>query len=665
MTLVALFAMTAGAWAQDPVAKDIVVSPESGTNISNAINDALGTNGDWAQNITINLAKGGTYTITESIVPSASITINGNGATIDAKDFTDQFIKMSKTPGYDKVESGQYVVTTPSKIEDVTITGLTNALFYDNGTPYVFKDFTFNNCLINYSAQGSAIIRFSASMVINFTITNSTFYCLDKPTCTANCIEMSGKRPWQITGFEDSEGKLLVDHNTFYNVAYKKQFFSSNTLKGQTKYKYEFNSNIFVNVSYKKIYGNMTNNKNQLTTDGLNTYIWDGEFFSESNYNGDEGLKSDPSFKDAENGDFTLDRSSLQYQNSTGDPRFSGTRINFNEEKTEASFNMLAFDATADYELVRDMAISMPVTVGDGNDGYRIRLKKSEQNPGKFEPADTDVAGMIAMIKVHDAIENQDLIFFNLGGSVDCTVSIYAIDDNDQPVGNPVAFQDLVPGRYIAKATAATGSTYDGETALSNIFVLFQGYPVEVPAGEFATFYKDEPLYADPISSADAELYTISSVNDTQAVLSSAIETAPSKTPLLVYNNSDEAKTFLLIPADAEPNLSLDVYDGFIGTLTATTIAASDEDQTNYAFNGKAFVYVKYAIPVAANKAWLNISNSNARVINIVFDETTGITNADRTKSTDDSWYTIDGRKVNAPTKKGVYILNGQKVVVK
>ena len=332
---------------------------------------------------------------------------------------------------------------------------------------------------------------------------------------------------------------------------------------------------------------------------------------------------------------------------------------------TEASFEMPTNDVTIDYEIVRDMAISMTTKVGDGNDGYRIRLKKSEQNPGKFEPADTDVAGMIAMIKVHDAIENQDLIFFNLGGSVDCTVSIYALDDNDQPVGDPVAFQDLVPGRYIAKATAATGSTYDGETANSNVFVLFLGYPVEVPAGEFATFYKDEPLYADPISSADAELYTISSVNDTQAVLSSAIETAPSKTPLLVYNNSDEAKTFLLIPADAEPNLSLDVYDGFIGTLTATTIAASDEDQTNYALNGKAFVYVKYAIPVAANKAWLNISNSNARVINIVFDETTGITNADRTKSTDDSWYTIDGRKVNAPTKKGVYILNGQKVVVK
>jgi hypothetical protein len=235
---------------------------------------------------------------------------------------------MSKTPSDEyKVESGQYIVTTPSKIENVTITGLTKALIYDNGTQYVFKDFTFNNCLINYLEQGTLIINFAASMVINFTITNSTFYCKDKTKCTANCIAMSGKRPWQVTGFEDKEGKLLVDHNTFYNVAYKKKLFETNTLKGQNKYKYEFNSNIFVNVSNKKIYGNLTNNKNQLGTDGKNTYLWDGEFFSETNYNGDEGLKSDPLFKDADNGDFTVGRSTEQFANKAGDTRWTTFKV--------------------------------------------------------------------------------------------------------------------------------------------------------------------------------------------------------------------------------------------------------------------------------------------------------------------------------------------------
>lgn len=325
--LVLLLTATTGAWAQEPVAKDIVVSPESGTNISDAIKDALGTNGDWALNITINLAKGGTYTVTESIVPSASITINGNGATIDASELPNRFIVMRKTPSYDKVASGEYVVNTPSKIENVTITGLQNTLLYDSGTPYVFENFTINNCLINYSEQMNVIINFAASMVINFTITNSTFYCKDKTTSSANCIAMSGKRPWQVTGFEDSEGKLLVDHNTFYNVAYTKQFFNTYTLKGQTKYKYEFNSNIFVNVSNKKIYGNLTNNKNQLTTDGKNTYLWDDTFFSETNYNGDAGLQTDPSFKDADNGDFTVGKTTDQYANKTGDPRWTSFKV--------------------------------------------------------------------------------------------------------------------------------------------------------------------------------------------------------------------------------------------------------------------------------------------------------------------------------------------------
>jgi hypothetical protein len=105
-------------------------------------------------------------------------------------------------------------------------------------------------------------------------------------------------------------------------VAKAKQFLNTNTLKGQNKYKYEMNSNIFVDVSNKKIYGNMTNNKNQVTTDGKNTYMWDGEFFAETNYNGDEGLQTDPGFKDAENGDFTLTATSDQYLNKTGDPRW-------------------------------------------------------------------------------------------------------------------------------------------------------------------------------------------------------------------------------------------------------------------------------------------------------------------------------------------------------
>ena len=334
---------------------------------------------------------------------------------------------------------------------------------------------------------------------------------------------------------------------------------------------------------------------------------------------------------------------------------------------TEASFAMPDFDATAEYELVRDMAEQMTTKVGNGADGadYRIRLKKDGT---AWQLADITHEALMALITVHDGIENKNLAFSGQGAV--CALQIFAIDDNGQPTGNAISFANLAPGRYVAKAVAADGTDYIGETALSNVLVLFEGYEVTVPAKEFVTYYKDEPLYADPVTSTAAQLYTISSVSDSKAVLSSAIETAPKNTPLLVYNSGDEAKTFLLIPANAEPNLSLTVYSGFQGTLEATQIAASTASQSNYALNGTAFVWVKNAVEIAANKAWLTVAaptsgQLHAPALNIVFDDATGVRPIDNGQLTIDNWYDLSGRKVATPTKKGIYVKNGRKVVVK
>ena len=76
---------------------------------------------------------------------------------------------------------------------------------------------------------------------------------------------------------------------------------------------------------------------------------------------------------------------------------------------------------------------------------------------------------------------------------------------------------------------------------------------------------------------------------------------------------------------------------------------------------------MKNAIEVGPNKAWLSVNTGvpSAR-ITIVFDsEATGIRTTDCTDYTDSVWYDLNGRKVAAPTKKGIYIMNGRKVVVK
>ena len=335
----------------------------------------------------------------------------------------------------------------------------------------------------------------------------------------------------------------------------------------------------------------------------------------------------------------------------------SGPDVIINDTKTEASFQMPQYDATATYTIKRDISVDVTATMGDGTDGVRYRVKKDGNN--KFIPADMEMAAVPALFTVNDAIEQKALT-----QTQDYIVQIYAIDAEGQPTGDPMTFATFTfePGIYAVKAVAADGSDYAGETALSNTFKLFQGYEVQVAAKEFITYYKDEPLRVEDEA---AELYTVSSVNDTQAVLSQKSDAMPSNTPMLVYNNSDETKVILLIPCN-EPDLAITVAPEFQGTLTGTTIAASTENVTNYALNGKAFVFVKNDLAIGANKAWLSINNSNARTINLVFDDATKITNTNLTNLTNGDWYDLNGRKLNGmPTKKGVYILNGKKVVVK
>ena len=346
--------------------------------------------------------------------------------------------------------------------------------------------------------------------------------------------------------------------------------------------------------------------------------------------------------------------------------------MTLNEAKTVATMeSMPAFDATVEYELVRDMGVQMTAQVGDGTQEQpRYRVKK---DGNKFIPADMEMAAVPALFTVNDAIEQKALT-----QTQDYIVQIYAIDAEGQPTGQPMTFATFTfePGIYAVKAVAAQGSDYDGETALSNTFKLFQGYEITVPAGEFATFYKDEPLgLGEEHYTAGAALYTITDVNGTTATATELeittdepplAQVAPAYTPLLVYNGSDEDMRVLLIPTTSSATVSH--FSGFTGSLESQTLWGGEGF---YACNGKQFVYVKNDLTLPANKCCLKITSGNSfeqgsRSITIVFDDATGISHEAYKSYETYDWYDLNGRKLNGmPTKKGVYILNGKKVVVK
>ena len=348
--------------------------------------------------------------------------------------------------------------------------------------------------------------------------------------------------------------------------------------------------------------------------------------------------------------------------------------VTINDDKTEASFLMPTSDADVNYELVRDMSVQMTATMGDGTDGLRYRVKKNEEKPGKYEPAEMDMTQVLALVAVKDDIEQQKPLTLNQ----DYYCLIYKLDEQtQQPAGDGVELADFnfAPGLYALKAFAMDGSNYDGETALSNTFVLYEGYQVVIPAGEYVTYYKDEAVRLEDKDKNDIELCTITAVEDGKAVLSDNFDAMKANKPFLLKNTTNEEKTILLIPCN-EPNLAVTVAKEFKGTegpcvFSEELMATGDF----YVCNGKEFVKVRGEGKLAPNKAFLFVEGNNTpasipfrRSIDGNGEGTTSIDNLnvnDNLNDNEATWYDLNGRKLNGkPAQKGIYIKNGRKVVV-
>ena len=343
-----------------------------------------------------------------------------------------------------------------------------------------------------------------------------------------------------------------------------------------------------------------------------------------------------------------------------------GPAVTIADGNGEASFQMPQYDVTATYTIKRDISVDVTATMGDGTDGVRYRVKKAQQGEG-YEPADMNMMQVLALVAVNDGIEQKALTL-----DQDYFCRIYKLDEQTlQPEGDGVELIDFdfAPGLYALKAFAKDDSDYAGETALSNTFQLFQGYEVEVAAQSFATYYSDdEALTLEETFAETAGLYTISEVTATEAVLTEKIDVMPKRTPMLIYNESADAQTILLIPtADVTP--LTDVAAEFKGTAVEKTVSAEEVAATNFYVltDQNQFVWVKDAGTIAANKCWLEIAPSQAAgARRLVFGSTTGVDAISLKDITTGDWYDLNGRKLNGmPTKKGIYINNGKKVIIK
>jgi hypothetical protein len=215
-----------------------------------------------------------------------------------------------------------------------------------------------------------------------------------------------------------------------------------------------------------------------------------------------------------------------------------------------------------------------------------------------------------------------------------------------------------VIGAGTAKITATAAAT-DVSAADEAYYTLTVNRQLNVnfsASNEWATYYGTENL-ATPTG---LKAYQVTAVNGS-TVTTSEIGYIPANTAVLLQNI--EGKT-------AATNTIASAYTGATSTFPNNLLIGSTEAVGVSSINGGT-VYVLYndmfkratSGTIPANRAYLVISGAAPARLNIVHGgDETGIDNI-RMDEPNDSWYTIDGRKLNGqPQRAGFYIRNGKKV---
>ncbi len=173
------------------------------------------------------------------------------------------------------------------------------------------------------------------------------------------------------------------------------------------------------------------------------------------------------------------------------------------------------------------------------------------------------------------------------------------------------------------------------------------------PAKEYTSFSSDKAL--DFSGVAGLEAYIVSTLTTTEATLTKVTE-APANTGLVLKKTS--GTTFYVPIVASAASVGTNYLEA---SVTATTVSANS---TYVLSDGKFSTYTGTEIP--AGKAYMNIPAGGARNLSFSFGgETTGVNDV-RSKMEDvrGTVYDLQGRRVAQPTK-GLYIVNGKKVIIK
>ena len=345
--------------------------------------------------------------------------------------------------------------------------------------------------------------------------------------------------------------------------------------------------------------------------------------------------------------------------------------FSINDAKSEATMKMPQYDVTATYTLKRDMTVDVEAGIASS-----IRIKKDGNT---FEPvgADGNIDANAALPTVTDNLDAEEPVTMTEGTDKDYTLTLQKQSETDETAWTDVT--DYSVGIFRYKVTG-TGN-YSGEI-ITETFKLFEGIPVVVPpteeqgAGEEKVLgtlsYINDEFNLTLDANAGAKLYVITGVG-TETATATEVTEVPKGKPFFVLNEEDTENNVTLLPVDdAQVTDAVTPAAEFLGTLVDKTFTADEMAADDYyVLQGGAFVFVKNAGTLAANHCYLKVAkDAAARRLKIVFGDEDTVTGIEGVKEVegveDDRLFDLNGRQLDGtPTRKGLYIRNGKKVVIR
>ena len=239
-------------------------------------------------------------------------------------------------------------------------------------------------------------------------------------------------------------------------------------------------------------------------------------------------------------------------------------------------------------------------------------------------------------------------------------------------IGIPASVTSIGKGAFhlcssLASVTLNGNPTIGEEAFFYNTTVTMNLAAAEVGGAHWTTFYnnygnfqadENTEVYKGVVSGSELVLTAISDkiVDAGNAVILKS--TGNPVMTLTTTNSSDDFTDNALKGLSERTEIATSAY-------SANTIYVMGNTTKN------GFGFHKYTgAYMPANKAFLALGSGSSAPLRMVIDdeeETTGIASmADGIDNMSDVWYTLDGRKLNSkPTTKGLYIVNGKKVMIK